>query len=38
MRHAGDHLAHGREPLGLNELLLEPLLFGNVTRRSDDAS
>ena len=37
MRHAGDHLAHGREALGLNELLLEPLLFGNVARRSDHA-
>ena len=37
VRHAGDHLAHGREALGLNELLLEPLLFGNVARGSDHA-
>ena len=33
--HAGNHLAHGCEPLRLNELLLEPLLVGNVARRSD---
>jgi hypothetical protein len=35
--HAGNHLAHGCEPLRLNELLLEPLLVGNVARRSDHA-
>src|SRR5579863_3156405 len=34
---AGDHLAHGREALGLNELLLKPLLLGDVARRSNYA-
>ena len=37
VRDAGNHLAHGREALGLDELLLEPLLLGNVARRGDDA-
>ena len=36
MRDAGDHLPHGREALGLDQLLLEALLIGDVARGSDD--
>ncbi len=36
MGHSGDHLPHRRKPLGLNQLLLQPLLLGNVAHRSDD--
>ena len=37
VRDSRNHLSHGGQPLGLNHLLLEPLLIGNIARRSDDA-
>ncbi len=37
MGDAGEHLSHGREFLGLDELFLEPLEIGNVAAREDHA-
>src|SRR5690348_1298032 len=37
MGHAGDHLAHGRKPFVLNQLLLHALGIGGVAGGRDDA-
>ena len=35
MGHAGDHLAHGRQPFALDQLVLHALGVGDVARRSN---
>src|SRR5581483_6842604 len=37
MSESADHLSHRRKPLGLNDLLFQPLLDGDVTDRYDYA-
>src|ERR1700719_560226 len=34
---SGNHLPHGGKAFGLDQLLLKPLLLGNVAHRSDNA-